>query len=303
VNLWENWNKRLKFLENIPSEELRLHVGFLYFLGSPITVDYWVAQQQRNGNLESANQIKSDFERITQGIDEKYIWSENDLNAELFSIDYLTVKNKKVVLNTDVLRTQIDITNLVKFNLLPRLKNIVEVGGGYGHLALAILKLFPEINYRIIDYSQQLKIISRYLSYNGIETSYGSDSQVQLIDQEKILEPVTCDLLVNVNSFCEMPINDILKYVNQKLIKYDVLYSNNRENQFMNSQLNEKLSTIFKKVGFIYPELEDYLAHENDFHKYVFLVSPDSNFYESSLLSISKIVGITGKGNLNGLGN
>jgi hypothetical protein len=71
----------------------------------------------------------------------------------------------------------------------------------------------------------------------------------------------------------------------------------------MNSQLNEKLSTIFKKVGFIYPELEDYLAHENDFHKYVFLVSPDSNFYESSLLSISKIVGITGKGNLNGLGN
>ena len=303
MNLWENWNKRLKFLENIPIEELRLHVGFLYFLGSPITVDYWRAQQHRHGNLEAATQIKSDFERITQGIDEKYIWSENDLNAELFSIDYLTVKNKKVLLNTDVLRTQIDITNLVKFDLLPRFKNIVEVGGGYGHLALAILKLFPKINYTIIDYSQQLKIISRYLNYHGIKTSYGSNSHVKLIDQEKILEPVTCDLLVNVNSFCEMPINDVLKYVNQKLIKYDVLYSNNREKQFMNSELNEKLSTIYKKNGFIHPGLEDYLAHENDFHKYVFLVSPDSNFYESRLLSISEIVGISSKGNLSDLVN
>ena len=95
MTLWEKWNERLNFLKDIPIEDLRMHVGFLYFLGSPIETDYWRAQQFRHGNLESAAQIISDFKRITQGLDEEYIWSENDLNAELFSIDYFTAKNKK----------------------------------------------------------------------------------------------------------------------------------------------------------------------------------------------------------------
>lgn len=293
MDLWENWNKRLEFLEHIPSEELRLHVGFLHFLGAPIAKDYWRAQQFRNGNLESANKIIADFQRITKDLKEEYLWSENDLNAELFSVDFFTPQKRKILLNSDVVRTQIDITNLVKFNLLDKVKSIVEIGGGYGHLALAIVKLFPNIEYTIVDFPQQLRIVNKFLSHNGLKTDFSSNSRVKLVNQESINKPISCDLIINVNSFCEMSTDEITRYVNQSRIKYRILYSNNREIQFMNKELSIGLSHILNEHGYIYPKLNAYSDYVKDLNKYVFICSPDSNFCGARLLPIPEILRVT----------
>lgn len=36
--LWKEWNRLLQFLTTIPSSELRLHVEFLYFIGTPVEI-------------------------------------------------------------------------------------------------------------------------------------------------------------------------------------------------------------------------------------------------------------------------
>jgi putative sugar O-methyltransferase len=259
LNLWQSWNKDLNFLKKISDEELRMHVGFLYLLGSPIESDYWLAQNFSTGKTDSSSIMSHD-------------------------------NNQQFNLNRDVLRTQCDVSNIFKFGIMGKITRITEVGGGYGQLAAAFTRILPGVKYTIVDLPPQLEIQKRWLSHIGLNVGEHGDNQVNLVsslDYKLIQQDV--DLLINVNSFCEMGEVEIRSYLDRSNIDYKWLYSNNREVQFMNKELTKPLSEIFQDYFETSPSLSSYLTSDQDYTKYVFL---GGQIHQATDLPPSEIVGV-----------
>lgn len=200
-SIWGTWLEQLAFLNLLEDKILRMHVGFGYYLGAPIASDIWNANMVREMH-PGANVIQerliNDQLRLTKNIDKKYHWSEPDVSAPYFSV--LDANNKYI--NSDVLRTQADLSNLLNLNLLRQEQemNIMEIGGGYGMLAAAITTLFPRINYTIIDFPSVLKIQERFLKYIGVDMN-----RVRFVsNDDSNNNQKSYDLGININSFCEM---------------------------------------------------------------------------------------------------
>ena len=273
-SLWESWNRKLDFLNKVPDNELRLHVGFLYLLGTPIESDYWRAQNFASGNYGSALTMFNDYKTLTEAIPKTFWLSEPDPSAQEFSIPKILEANPDVCLylNKDILRTQVDITNMYKFGILEQVKSVIEIGGGYGQLAAAFSRVLPKVKYTIVDLPTQLNIQNRWLSHIGLDVGYSSENQISLISSEDFDScELKFDLMINVNSFCEMEESEIEKYIDGQRVVFKWLYSNNREIQFMNVGLSKPLSDIFTKYFRLSPSLNSYMASELHFIKYVFL--------------------------------
>ena len=273
-SLWESWNRKLDFLTKVNDNELRFHVGFLYLLGTPIESDYWRAKNFVSGNYGSGLTMLNEYEILTEAVPANFWLSEPDPNAQEFSIPKILDDNPDVCLylNKDILRTQVDVTNMYKFGILEQVKSIIEVGGGYGQLAASFSRILPKIKYTIVDLPAQLNIQKRWLSYIGLDVGYSSENQITLISSEDLNScELTCDLMINVNSFCEMEESEIKKYIDGERIVFKWLYSNNREIQFMNIGLSKPLSEMFSKYFRLSPSLNSYKASELVFTKYVFL--------------------------------
>ena len=61
------------------------------------------------------------------------------------------------------------------------------------------------------------------------------------------------DLLINMNSFCEMSSDQIHQYLSLKYIDFNVLYSSNRDREIMNTEMNS-LTEMFNDYGQLWPD-------------------------------------------------
>jgi putative sugar O-methyltransferase len=87
--------------------------------------------------------------------------------------------------------------------------SILEIGGGYGRIAYALLSMYPQATYTIVDIEPALTISRWYLS--------------QLFDPERLrfvspdeladLEPGSVDLAVSISTFPEMSAEQVAMYL------------------------------------------------------------------------------------------
>jgi len=292
--LWDDWTDHLNFLSNIDDSDLRMHVGYLYLIGTPIEKDYWRAQNFRLGNTRTYFEMIEEYKKLISGLDSNFWFSEMDPNAAKFSVPYQPTPKKgggqEYFLNSDVLRTQVDVSNLVNFGILPQVTNIIEIGAGYGQLAAAVTSMFPSIKYTIIDIPQQLEVQKRWLKHIGVNTGEEVTNQVRLCSALELnsLKQET-DLIINVNSFCEMQESDIRKYIDGSILSFNWLYSNNREMQFMNKKMQKPLSDIYQEYFELTPKVSDYTEASDSYIKYVFVGGANSKINQIPLVEVHGI--------------
>ena len=272
--LWDDWTNYLNFLSKIDDSDLRMHVGYLYLIGTPIEKDYWRTQNFRNGNKLSAIKLSDEYEKLVKDVPHVWRFYESDPRSEEFSTPFfLNGTEQDISLNADVVRTQVDISNMFNFGILNQIKSVTEIGGGYGQLAVAMTRALPDVKYTIVDLPSQLAIQKRWLSHIGSDVGYSKENQIRLVSSQEFdfHTKQTVDLLINVNSFCEMQEIEIRKYIDGSRIDFNWLYSNNREIQFMNHGMSKPLSQIFADYFNFSPTLREYMDCGFALTKYVFL--------------------------------
>ena len=79
-----------------------------------------------------------------------------------------------------------------------------------------------------------------------------------LLSNEQFQSADKCDVLININSFCEMTENQVKFYLDSQRISWGLLYSNNRNRQFMNRDLATPLIELLEKRGVVWPSQNDY---------------------------------------------
>jgi putative sugar O-methyltransferase len=94
------------------------------------------------------------------------------------------------------------ISEKINFN---DIKDITEVGAGYGRMAFVIKTLHPDIHYRLIDFKQTLDLQKRYLgSVIGL-------SRLEFIEPNDIYGK--CDLLIAVDCLNEFKDDEVTNYL------------------------------------------------------------------------------------------
>jgi hypothetical protein len=311
--VWRNWLDRLAFLHTISIQEIRLHSGFGYLLGSPIEKDLW--RTSRLNSLKNSNEEKKTFysrvESLIEDIPKPFRIDEPDPARDLFSIKY-----KNIHVNTDTIRTQVDVNNLYKLGLLKNKPTILEIGGGYGQLAMALLRSGKINKYIIIDFPETLHIIARWtkhvmrdLPITLIKSDIADVNKVKtnglILVPNNILftknnlqgkDKIETDVLININSFCEMTKQQVTSYLTHPNIAFKNLFSNNRDRQPDNKEIDNLLS-IFKSIGSVWPERDDYKSfsnHEKIFlkNKFVHVVSKQGPF--NSPCKVTDLYGFEG---------
>jgi hypothetical protein len=260
-------------------------------IGTPIEKDYWRAQNFQLGNTQTYFEMIEEYKKLISGLDSNLWFSEMDPNATKFSVPYQPAPGgREYFLNSDVLRTQVDVSNLLNFNILPQVANIIEIGAGYGQLAAAVTSMFPQIKYTIIDIPEQLAVQKRWLKHIGVNVGEEVTNQVRLCSAKEFnfLKRET-DLIINVNSFCEMQESDIRKYIDGSILSFKWLYSNNRERQFMNKQMQKPLSDIYQEYFELTPKVSEYTESSDSYIKYVFVGGSKSKIHQ---IPLTKVHGI-----------
>jgi len=285
--IWSQWLSMLSFVTELSEdslEKIRLHTGFGFFLGSNWSTCYYEKNEIEIG-LKNSGDSKyiNDYIQLTKGIPEKFHCSEIDKNRELISIQY----NGKYI-NEDVLRFQSTISNLS--NLKERkIKRYLEIGAGYGGLCNQFSKIFRPEQSIVIDHPEVLFWSAVYTFVNNptasIEIVTSEDTIISESDfvfvpafLTDVLKDEKVDLLVNENSFCEMMEEQVEYYL--KTLSYGLLYSNNRNRQFMNfeiANLNDILLSSFNTTPSSSFYKTIYNAHTSEHNlKYCFFAAKDT---------------------------
>ena len=275
-SIWRTWLEDLAFLATLPNDQLRLHVGFGYYLGAPIEKDLWAAASSLAELPDKRiEKYQADYLELTQGVPENLCISELDSSRERFSIQNMQGK----FLNTDILRTQAEVSNLHLLGLFDEAEQIVEIGGGYGQLALALVSAMPRVKYVIVDFPEILDVVSRWISYvapnlriqrfkmdsaitieESLEGGRFQEPGVYLVDNNLEGSLIKADLLINCNSFCEMSTSQVRHYCDRNFIVWDSLYSSNREKQFLNKDSQMPISEVLADFGQLWPTPDVYKA-------------------------------------------
>ncbi|MCX5805042.1 MAG: putative sugar O-methyltransferase [Proteobacteria bacterium] len=252
---WKDVLQKLSFIFDFSEANLRnirLHTGFGFYLGSSWSTCYYEAQEISRGikEIDSSRFIK-DYKKLTENVPVAFHCSELDYNNESISIHY----GDKYI-TEDILRAQSTVSNL--FQIRDTFSSCLEIGAGYGSLANQLLKLFHVKKYFIVDFPETLYwsilwtgLVSpekKILLFNGNNNNEIEDADVIfippfLIDNLKL----EVDLAINENSFCEMTQEQVDFYLDNNNIKFNVLYSNNRDRQFMNNELQSLNSALSKR--------------------------------------------------------
>ncbi|MEE9910678.1 MAG: putative sugar O-methyltransferase [Deltaproteobacteria bacterium] len=248
-------------------------------------------------DIESSKYI-NDYKALTEGIPAAYHCSELDHNRDLISIHY-----HQKYLTEDVLRAQSSVSNL--FQVKDLFSSCMEIGAGYGALANQILKLFPVRKYYIVDHPEILywSIIwtvlvcpeKRIVLYNGKNDDELEKAEVIFVPPF-LIENLTIDvdLAINENSFCEMAPEQIEFYLHNKNIKFNILYSNNRDRQFMNNDLHS-LNAMLSEQFILTPPPDFYSERyqkENSQHncKYIYFCTKKNSL---GMVDPSKLRGLS----------
>ncbi len=109
-------------------------------------------------------------------------------------------------------------------------ERVIELGGGYGRVAWATLRAFPDVRYILVDIPPALGIAQRYLtelfpdrrafrfrSFKDAAKVSDELDQAQIAfltpNQLGLLEPLQADLFVNISSLHEMRHDQIAHYL------------------------------------------------------------------------------------------
>ncbi len=306
--VWKEWLYQLNFLQLIYDEELRLHVGFGYYLGAPIEKDLWRVNRWSMGDIDAGTNLINDYQNLIKDIDPKFHLSELDKNRDIISIPY-SVDNKVLYLTTDIIRMQVEVSNLSKLNVLNEIDSILEIGGGYGQLCIGLFNARVCKKYYILDFPDVLNIVERWISSLDLEIDLYNHTGADCIDHKlnlqgihlipntmltQLTNPFSVDLVINMNSFFEMTEEQVSSYISRKYIDYKLLYSSNRDRQIQNNELNS-LTTLFKQYGVLWPNYE--LLPDNlkaNLKKKVYLLHPGKD-YPFPILDFVNLHGIFGK--------
>lgn len=286
--IWLKWLKMLSFATELSDESLnkiRLHTGFGFFLGSNWSTCYYEKNEIDLGvkkPLES--HYITDYLKLTQHIPEKFHCSEVDINRSLISILY---DNKYI--NEDVLRFQSTMSNLSHLNG-KKINTYLEIGAGYAGLCNQVKRILNPKQSIVIDHPEVLFWSIVYTFINNPKSSIEvitnkgqsiEDSDFVFIPAflSEVLKDETIDLLVNENSFAEMTSEQVNYYLD--LFSFDILYSNNRNRQFMNFEVHDLNSIIHEKFS-TFPDMSFYQnIYDNTTsthnQKYHFFISKDSS--------------------------
>lgn len=115
---------------------------------------------------------------------------------------------------------------------LSEIKNIAEIGAGYGRLAYVFLKIMPKASYTIIDIPPALFVSQWYLSkvfptskiffyrkfksYKEIQTEFESAKiRFLMAHQIELLPDKSFDLMINISSLHEMKRTQIRNFIKQ----------------------------------------------------------------------------------------
>lgn len=306
--VWLSWLEQLSFLNFIPDDQLRLHVGFGYYIGAPIESDIWRVARAKNNPLELHNDLIEEYKKLVANISEEFMISETDQLAPIFCSEFKTKSGKARNICTDVLRSQVDITNLYNLGLLKDSNTILEIGGGYGQMAAGVLNAMPGVAYAIVDFPEILNIVYRWISHAHKEIPIHiqiDKSQTQINSLKPGLNLISNsnwanfsgkpDLIINVNSFCEMTEGQVLDYIKSPVFKNAFLYSNNRDKQFQNGELGS-LTKIFSENGFLWPPPSEYEQFSAvDLKKKIYLFTLNQDKVIPIKIDIKDFFGIWGR--------
>lgn len=129
--------------------------------------------------------------------------------------------------------------------------SVVEIGAGFGRTCHTILTLSPQIEkYSIVDLDPMLELSRKYLKLVAPEVF----DRVQFISSndfglQELLEP---DLVINIDSFQEMPLSIIDGYMNRIVKKANKFYCKNPIGKYLPELVGmpqlgpEKLLDVFK---------------------------------------------------------
>jgi len=307
--LWSDWLAQLEFLKYLPDSDLRLHVGFGYYLGAPIERDLWRRNRHAKGDLgNDVVGILTDYEYYSAQVPEILRFSELDPAAKLFSIS--SPDRPDVLVNSDVVRMQVEAANMHKLGLFENCRCFLEIGAGYGALCAQLVNSGLVERYIIVDLPDVLAVAKRWLGYlrhNGlldlpVHTESVTDPQsmaspgIYFIDSSDIktlgrsaLRP---DVLFNMNSFCEMTTSAVVEYL--RWIDFGRLYSSNRERQFMNHEIDALSTLLSTHIRKVWPTIKDYAKLQGEIKKYVFLGSNDPA-WTAPKIDLTDLNGIVGR--------
>ena len=300
--VWSDWQKQLNFLSYVEDELLRLYVGFGFYLGCPIEKDLWRKNKWLAGDDNAFKSLCDDYRSIAENVPSGYFCSELAECREKFSFFDTELG---VHINTDIVRTQVEVSNLFQLGLLGNSKTILEIGGGYGQLAFNLLRNEIATSYIIVDLPFILDIVRRCASASFLEKSVRLLS-IQDIENKKYLRPglnlisnehiqmlktpIEADLIVNCNSFCEMKAEQVELYLSNQFCTAKLIYSSNRERQINNVEL-KSLSELLGKHGSLTPNYGSLLSSEkSNLKKYVYLLKKNSKSADQNVLEDVKLI-------------
>jgi hypothetical protein len=170
--------------------------------------------------------FKSFLYLLAEKQDEEFYEFYNKLgNVDLGNPLYIRYRGVKVNLES---YTSIEEVKFLTKNVnVDTLKNIVEIGAGYGRTAFALLKLFPNIeSYQIIDLPETFDFGSKFLKYALPEHLHKKIHFIDYREAEKCAV-VGLDLAFNVDGFHAMPKSTIEEYKNKILSNSRFVYVKN----------------------------------------------------------------------------
>ncbi|RXJ66618.1 hypothetical protein CRV08_12375 [Halarcobacter ebronensis] len=290
--IWSKWLEILSFPRDLTNESLdkiRLHTGFGFFLGSNWSTCYYEKNELELGIKEiKDSKYIQDYEKLTKSTPKEFYCSEIDKNRDLISIKY-----KDKYINEDVLRFQSTLSNLVCLKD-KQINTYLEIGAGYGGFSNQFFKHFNPKQTIIIDHPEVLFWSMTYTFINNPDKKISLITEKDQIinDSDFLFVPAfltdclinhKIDFVINENSFCEMTKEQIDYYLTT--LNFDLLYSNNRNRQFMNFEvdsLNEILLNKFKSI----PETsfyDNFYKKEKNKHnlKYHFFISSNPDMLPS----------------------
>lgn len=141
----------------------------------------------------------------------------------------------------------IDIISFIEqFTDLSKIKNIVEIGGGYGGLCLLLSNFIDFKTYTLVDLPEASELSKKYLSHFD-----KLDNKIKFVPCNKIssIKSNSYDLVIAVNSLSECDIETQLKYfkkfVSKSNFSYIVRNPDNQERLEHHKKTIESLSDDF----------------------------------------------------------
>lgn len=217
----------------------------LEFVNDEYKFDHFKTDYRYKRILEHIDKNESDMlisemknkEIITEEHIEKF--RENDLYGypEICEYDFFGKMSPSTI---RYIKNTLDIYNFVGDK---KIKNIVEIGGGYGGLCKTMSVLFDFDNYVLIDLPEVNKLSNKYLS--KFEDLSGRTSQYHFDEFEEI---ENIDLVISNYAFSECSLNIQKKYYDKVILNsqyYYMTYNNITTGNLNSDDFFEKSSKDF----------------------------------------------------------